>query len=80
MINAVIVLNIVKGSPSRAVLRAKESIPISGVLTKKEAVDPLLAPAFRSDAATGMTLQEHRGSGRPKMEDLKILLRPGLPS
>ncbi len=80
MINAVTVLNIVNGSPSKAVLRAKESIPISGVLTKKDAVDPLLAPAFRSEAATGMTLQEHSGSGKPKIDDFKMLLRPGLPS
>ncbi len=75
--NAVTVLTMVKGSPSRAVLRAKESIPISGVLIKKEAVDPRLAPAFRSEAATGITLQEHNGSGKPKIDDLKMLLSPG---
>jgi hypothetical protein len=34
-------------------------------------VEPLLAPLFLILAASGMTPQEHTGSGIPKMLDLK---------
>lgn len=49
-----------------------ESTPVWGVDSKNAVVAPLLAPCFFSEAATGITLQEHKGRGIPKTAALKI--------
>ena len=56
------------------------STPVCGVELRKEAVAPFEAPLFRSEAATGMTEQEHSGIGTPNTLALTTDLSPGLPS
>ena len=41
------------------------STPVCGVDSRNETVDPLLAPCWCRDMATGITPQEHSGSGMP---------------
>ncbi len=52
-------------------------MPISGVLTKKLATAPRLAPLLRSETPTGITLHEHKGRGMPTAEDLMTDRKPG---
>ena len=58
-------ITVMSGS-SKAQVMATESTPVSGTETRKEAVAPLLAPCLRKPTATGMTPQEHSGSGTPR--------------
>jgi hypothetical protein len=58
---------VITGS-SRPQVTTTESTPVSGVETRKALTAPLLAPAFRRDAATGSTEQEQSGSGAPTTE------------
>ena len=48
-----------------------ESTPVCGVEATNAAVEDLLAPLSRNDAAIGITPQEHTGRGIPKITDLK---------
>jgi hypothetical protein len=55
------------------------STPVCGVDSKNEIVEPLLAPCLYSDIDTGITPQEHKGNGTPKIEALtncQILVPP----
>ena len=49
------------------------SIPVWGVETRNEVVDPFEAPDSLRVAATGITPQEQRGKGTPNNEAKKIL-------
>ena len=49
-----------------------DSSPVCGVEIANAALDPLLAPCFRSPAATGITAHEHNGSGIPSSDAFKI--------
>lgn len=69
-------LRIAKTGPSRLRVTKMLSAPVWGVDRRKEMVAPLLAPCFRSDMETGMTPQEHRGSGMPKREALSRGVSP----
>ena len=51
-----------------------ESTPDSGVAIRKDEVAPLEAPDFLRATAAGMTEQEHRGRGMPRMAAQKTEL------
>ncbi len=55
------------------------STPVCGVDSMNAVVAPRLAPCRLSEAATGNTPQEHRGSGTPKRLALKTWPRPRPP-
>jgi hypothetical protein len=60
-------------------VRAIESTPVSGVLTRNDVVAPGEAPSLLRDIAAGITPQEQRGSGTPRRAALAELAAPGLP-
>jgi len=47
-----------------------ESTPVMGVEMRKESVAPFDVPDFLMAVASGITPQEHTGSGMPKIVDL----------
>ena len=55
------------------------SIPVCGVATKKDIIEPLLAPCLFNDAETGMTPHEHKGIGTPKSDAFETEEKPGFP-
>jgi len=57
-----------KRGPRRLKVTKTLSIPVWGVDSRKETVEPLLAPCLCSDIDTGMTPQEHKGRGTPKID------------
>ena len=54
-----------KTGPRRLYVTRMLSTPVCGVDSRKETVDPLLAPCLCRDMETGITPQEHSGSGTP---------------
>jgi hypothetical protein len=55
------------------------STPVVGVDNKNDMAEALLAPCLWSDIVTGITLQEHKGSGIPNKEALITGQRPEPP-
>ena len=55
------------------------SIPVCGVATKKDIIEPLLAPCLFNDAETGMTPHEHKGNGIPYKTAFRFDKKPCLP-
>jgi len=55
-----------KIGPRRLYVTKMLSTPVWGVDSRKETVDPLLAPCLCRDMPPGLRRQEHKGSGMPK--------------
>ncbi len=62
--------------PSRLNVAAMLSAPVWGVETRNAVVAPLPAPCVRSEAATGITLHEHNGSGTPNADAFNTGRKP----
>ena len=78
VINAAAILNTPNTHPINEYVTIKLSAPIWGVEIRNETVAPFDAPFFLKETATGITPQEHNGSGIPPRDDftteLKLLL------
>ena len=71
--------NIANTGPRRLKVTNILSTPVWGVEVKNAAAAPLLAPLFFRETVTGITLQEHKGSGTPNNAALKTDQKPFVP-
>ena len=70
---------IAKGSPNIPLVINILSTPVCGVEIKNDKEEPLDAPLLYIDDDTGITPQEHKGIGTPKIDAFNIEINPGRP-